>query len=164
MKKVLLVSLLLFGLAVADEGENAIQVGPLVAFGMSDVFEGTGFGANVALNMGFSEQTDMVFHFNGAQFRKSADKSYFTSVLFGSYFTPHFGDIRPRFGGVLGGNYIKSELVDELQFTAGGDFQILFDRASGFDFLIGMQPLISFGSEGSLIIQTYFSLYFDISE
>jgi hypothetical protein len=134
--------------ANADKGDIFLAVMPVVAPFNSG--EGM-FGGGANVSIGANENTDFQLEMDW-----TAQPAYFdndgvaeTRLLLGSFFTPYFGDIRPRFGGSAGFAHVTGfSDLNEVAFNAGLHLQGLFDMSSNTRLFAEANPSISIGDSG----------------
>jgi hypothetical protein len=136
------------GAAQADKGDVFLAVMPVVAPFNSD--EGM-FGGGASISVGANEMTDFQLEVD-----YTVQPGYFdddgvaeTRYVLGSFFTPYFGDIRPRFGGSAGFTHVMAAGAgSEVLFNAGLNLQGLFDLSSDTRLFAEANPSVSIGDEG----------------
>jgi hypothetical protein len=138
---------LALGLAVAPfaaKGDLFLSLAPAV----DPLRDPPAFGGGASLQLGVNEATDFFLEGIGTGSRGSGDDEdrVETRVLLGSFYTPFFGDIRPRFGGSGGLEYVSAPGgVSDLYFNLGFHLQGLYDASDRFRLFAEVLPNLTFG-------------------
>jgi hypothetical protein len=140
--------LLGLGMAQADKGDIFLSVMPMVSPFNSDEAL---FGGGASISVGANEMTDFQLELDYI-----VQPGYFdddgvseTRYLLGSFFTPYFGDIRPRFGGSVGLAHVNAAGPgSDVPFYAGLHLQGLFDMSSDTRLFAEANPCIFIGESG----------------
>ncbi len=148
----------------ADRGDLFLSVMPVV-----DPFhaDGAAFGGGANLSMGVNERTDFQLETDLTVQQPGSNQSdYFeTRYLLASFFTPYFGEIRPRFGGSMGLIHsYSSDGINEVGFNAGVHLQGLYDFSQSLRFFAEANPNISFGKQGGFSTLFKLGIQFRLSK
>lgn len=149
------------GSALADRGDVFLSLAPAV-----DVTE-AGFGGALGVQVGVNPETDF---FAEAHTTVSdpgdEDRDLESAFLLGSFYTPYFGEIRPRLGGSVGLLYRQDD-EDDVQATAfncGLHLQGVFDFSDGVRLFAEAHPNITFGEEGEATLLAKVGILFRLSK
>ena len=154
--KYLLISFLLLGISFADEGENLILVGVGANFASIDGTSGAGLGAQLGYEFGFNEQTDLGFRLATSKHSTDGSESMMLySLSFVSMYTPSFGDIRPRFGGIIGIQQADIATISTNFLNLGIPLQSYFDFRGSQDMFIEVQPGFALQLDSKSVIESY---------
>jgi len=136
-------------MASAAKGDLFLSIAPAV----DPSREPLAVGGDVSLQLGVNDATDFMFEAASlGSFGSGADQDRSdTRLLVGSYYTPYFGDIRPRFGGSVGLDYVsgprggdKSAVGVNLAFYLQG----LYDVSDRMRLFMEAQPQLNTGTLG----------------
>jgi hypothetical protein len=149
------------GSALADRGDVFLSLAPAI-----DAFE-PGFGGALGLQFGVNPETDLFAEYNAsAADPGSGDWDVESSFLFGSFYTPYSGEIRPRLGGSLGllYQYDDEDDLEEVGLNLGVHLQGLFDVSDAVRLFAEAHPSITFGEEGEFSVLAKAGILFRLSK
>jgi hypothetical protein len=129
---------------------------------------GPGFGGELGLELGVNEYTDFQLNIDYliSQDFISEDGILNNRYYVASYYTPYFGEIRPRIGGSLGLIYIDDEIsqIDEVLFFAGFHIQGIMNLSDFLNLYGDISPKISFGKGGGFSTVIKIGLQFRLTK
>jgi hypothetical protein len=128
---------------------------------------GPAFGGEAGVQLGANEKTDFQLSAN-----VNATPGYFGSTgslnaryLLTSYFTPYFGDIRPRLGGSVGLNQVLAHGgVNDVLFNAGVHLQGLVALNPNVLLFGEVNPNMTFGDGGNFSTLIKLGILFRLSK
>ena len=162
--KTLIISIFMFTSLYALEGESAILItgGPNFSdMGEEEgVLKRAGIGTQVGYEKGFNDQTDIGLRVNYSKHTIEDIDMQLYGVSLITMYSPYNGDIRPRFGGLIGiqqGEHLQGEKsgVSNSFFNLGASLQCVFDFKGPQDIFIEAQPGVSLGVDPEATIQGF---------
>lgn len=159
--KTLIISIFMFTSLYALEGESAILITGGPNFSEIGNIQGAGIGAQVGYEKGFNDQTDIGLRINYSKHTiKEKDPEALIDmqvygVSFITMYSPYPGDIRPRFGGLIGIQQGEKLGISNSFFNLGASLQCVFDFKGPQDIFIEAQPGVSLGVDPEATIQDF---------
>lgn len=151
---------LALGAARADRGDLFLSLAPSVDAARTDE---PAFGGFASLQLGANEATDLFVEagWSGSRDAFAGDADMETRILIGSFYTPFFGEIRPRFGGSGGMVHLAGpDGLNEVYLNLGLHLQGIYAVSDRFRLFAEAHPNITFGrdGEGSILVKAGFQV------
>ncbi len=150
-------------LGFSDKGDIFFSVKGVTSILLEDTFSA---GGDLGIEFGFNERTD--FSINGSFLygpeTDEFDGFILTDLAFSSFFTPYFGDIRPRIGGKVGICDFRQNEADEIMPLIGVPIQALITLNPSLMLLGEVSPALAFGEKSFFDVSLRAGIKFRLSK